>query len=153
MENTAALKKTEYGLERQKPKTIAEIGKELSKETDFDVETASLAVAALLVRIAEENQQQLEKKERYTCLPFKLHQFFAQTGSVYAHLGVPGERAVTLEPNVRHLDDYVFPHVFSRASGSSFICVHTDRESGTLLPREFQDTDSRDGNDFGYIHS
>lgn len=41
--------------------------------------------------------------------------------------------------------------MFSRASGWSFICVHVDQKEGRLLPREFQDTEGKAGNDFGYI--
>ena len=78
-------------------------------------------------------------------LPFKLHQFFAQTGAVYVTLDPPDRRFITLDPNVRHHEvagtvKPLYPVVFSRGSGHEFICVSL-KPDGTLEPREFRDID------------
>ena len=78
---------------------------------------------------------------RYTILPFKLHQFIAQTGSVYTTLDQDEDRFITLEPGIYKQDEEnkkpIFPNVFSRATGHPFICV--SRVDNRLEPREFRD--------------
>ena len=153
LENKAAVEKTEYGLERHSPQTASELADLLEKETELTNAEAENKILALLSWIAAVNKKQTDAESRYTCLPFKLHQFFAQTGSVYATLGLPGSRHITLEPGIYEgeEDDFVYPHVFSRSSGRSFICVHLHDDYGRVYPREFNDTDKGDNNDIGYI--
>lgn len=153
LENSAAIAETEHGLQRRKPSTAGDLIKALKEASPLSEKQATAQILDLLNWIAAVNKRQKEQGERYTCLPFKLHQFFAQTGSVYATLGLPGSRTVSLEPGIYEGadNDFVFPHVFSRASGRTFICVHVDQQNAKFLPREFNDTNARDGNDFGYI--
>jgi Lhr-like helicase len=154
LENQVALEEASHGLKRRLPVTIKEASKKLAADAGSPDDEALAHLISLLAWIAEVNQRQLKAGHRYTCLPFKLHQFFAQTGSVYASLGTPGKRKVTLEPGLYEPgsdDRFVFPHVFSRASGWSFICVHVDSKHGRFLPREFNDQQERDGADFGYL--
>ena len=84
--------------------------------------------------------------QRYTILPFKLHQFISQTGSVYTTLDQDENRFITLEPGVFKNDEAakkpIFPNVFSRASGHAFICV--SRVGDQLEPREFRDSSDDD---------
>ncbi len=153
LENSAAIIETEHGLRRRRPSTAGDLISALREVSSMPKEQATIQILDLLRWIAAVNKRQTDQGERYTCLPFKLHQFFAQTGSVYATLGLPKSRTVTLEPGIYEGadNDFVFPHVFSRASGRTFVCVHVDQENARFLPREFNDTDARDGNDFGYI--
>lgn len=153
LENSAAIIETEHGLQRRKPCTAGDLIAALIEASAMSKEQAATHILALLNWIAAVNKRQTDQGERYTCLPFKLHQFFAQTGSVYATLGLPGSRTVSLEPGIYEGadNDFVFPHVFSRASGRTFICVHVDQQDARFLPREFNDNEARDGNDFGYI--
>ena len=153
LENSAAITETEHGLRRRKPSTAGDLIAALMEASSMPQEQATTQILDLLNWIAAVNKRQTDQGERYTCLPFKLHQFFAQTGSVYATLGLPGSRTVSLEPGIYEGadNDFVFPHVFSRASGRTFICVHVDQQNARFLPREFNDTDAREGNDFGYI--
>lgn len=153
LENAVAIMETDNGLQRRKPTTAEDLIQSLEETSSMSKEQATSQILALLNWIAAVNKKQTEQGERYTCLPFKLHQFFAQTGSVYASLGLPGSRTVTLEPGIYEgsENDFVFPHVFSRASGRTFVCVHLDQKNSRFLPREFNDTDGRDGNDFGYV--
>ena len=154
LENELALEETPHGLKRRPPISLKDAAEKLQAASDCSEEETFNHLAALLAWIAEANQRQMASGNRYTCLPFKLHQFFAQTGSVYASLGTPGNRQVTLEPGLYEPGSdtkFVFPHVFSRASGWSYICIHVDSKSGRFLPREFNDQMERNGEDFGYL--
>ncbi|MEM7010999.1 MAG: hypothetical protein AAF585_05895 [Verrucomicrobiota bacterium] len=105
----------------------------------------------------------LSKLAIATRLPFRLHQFFAQTGSVYATLDAPPDRHITLQPGLHFASEgepekYFFPHVFSRASGKTFICVYLHESENLhesesrLVPREFTETiPKEDGYRVGYI--
>ena len=154
LENKAAVVETEdFGLQRQRPTTATMLTEDLAEATDMDSEAARAKVLDLLTWIAAVNKRQTDAGERYTCLPFKLHQFFAQTGSVYGTLGLPGDRKIMLEPGIYEGAEsaFVYPHVFSRGSGATFVCVTVDQGNGRFLPREFGDSNSSDGDDFGYI--
>lgn len=94
----------------------------------------------------------LQQTGQRTLLPFKLHQFISQTGSVYTTLDQDENRFATLEPGVYKQDEAdkkpIFPNVFSRATGHAFICV--SRIENRLEPREFRkssedDTAATDG--------
>jgi hypothetical protein len=110
-------------------------------------------LTSLLQWISLANKRLQDSGERYTLLPFKLHQFISQTGSVYTTLDQDEHRFITLEPGVFMTDESakkpIFPNVFSRASGHPFICV--TRIGQKLEPREFreredgEDSDSQDG--------
>jgi hypothetical protein len=84
--------------------------------------------------------------QRYTQLPFKLHQFISQTGSVYTTLDQDENRFITLEPGIFKADEEdkkpIFPNVFSRASGHAFICV--SKIGNRLEPREFRESSDED---------
>lgn len=153
LENKAAVAETEFGLERHTPQTADELAELLAEESGLPKDEAEERILKLLEWIAAINKTQTDQGSRYTCLPFKLHQFFAQTGSVYATLGKRGKRHVTLEPGVYEGEesDFVYPHVFSRASGRSFVCVHLNTSFERVYPREFNNTDAGEHTDLGYI--
>lgn len=150
LENAVALKVNEADgeLERAKPLPKTEIANRLIKAAELNEDSRSLAIAhldKLFLAINELNQRLIAHGKRYTLLPFRLHQFFAQTGSVYATLDEAGKRHITLQPGLHFAADdaserFLFPHVFSRASGKTFICVYLDEDKGKLLPREFNDS-------------
>jgi hypothetical protein len=107
----------------------------------------------LLQWISVVNVHLQQSGERYTLLPFKLHQFISQTGSVYTTLDQDENRYITLEPGMFKEDEAdkkpIFPNVFSRTSGHPFICV--SRVGDRLEPREFREiTDDEETND-GYL--
>ena len=93
----------------------------------------------------------------HTYLPFRLHQFISQTGSVYTTLEQDAEREITLEPGPYKMDANkkrpLFPNVFSRGSGHPFICVSKNKGKGMLEPREFKIgmDDGDESYDDGYI--
>ncbi|EDY81038.1 DEAD/DEAH box helicase domain protein [Verrucomicrobiia bacterium DG1235] len=156
LENAVALKVNEADgeLNRATPIPKTDIATKLARAAslcDDSIPSVAKHLDGLFLGINGVNQALVAKGKRYTLLPFRLHQFFAQTGSVYATLDEPGNRHPTLQPGLHFAvngepDRFLFPHVFSRASGMTFICVYYDEHKGRLLPREFNDSMPEDDN-------
>jgi len=149
LENEVALQTEKTGrLKRGTPLSLTEIATKLSEASGETLEACKKRLRDLLLWISEINRKLVDEGQRYTLLPFRLHQFLAQTGAVYAVLGKPGSRFITLEPGVHHKEDgqeqHIFPHVFSRASGKTFVCVFYDTKSSRLLPRDFNNQTTAD---------
>jgi hypothetical protein len=126
----------------------------LAADAAVDPSVAKDALDRLLQWISQINLGLQASGKRYTALPFKLHQFISQTGSVYTTLDQDVNRFITLEPWVFKNDDDskkpIFPNVFSRASGQAFICV--TRVGDHLESREFRESsDEDDGGQDGYL--
>jgi superfamily II DNA/RNA helicase len=154
LETNAALEIREGRLVRRRPLDFLEIVQLLADASGASPEAARHHLEQLLQWISLANKRLQDSGERYTLLPFKLHQFISQTGSVYTTLDQDGDgRFITLEPGLFRPDDEqqkpIFPNVFSRASGHAFICV--TRVGNKLEPREFleresdEDADTQDG--------
>jgi|TARA_B100002003_G_scaffold225571_1_gene231699 superfamily II DNA/RNA helicase len=148
LENRIALKEKEGVLVRNKPISFSEISATLSEESGSDKNKCKNQLSALLewINVVNENA-----KTPY--LPFKLHQFISQTGSVYITLDY---EKITLEAGAYTSDDGektpLFPIVFSRVSGQEYICVLKDKESNRLMPREFRErADDNEDLTAGYI--
>jgi len=143
LEGRIALAEKNDQLVRNKPMTFGEITNTLAEETGAGEKECEGHLVNLMHWISQVNER--NQDSRYTYLPFKLHQFFAQTGSVYTSLANTYDRILTLEPGVYkgHDEDKkpIFPNVFSRGSGHAFICVYRDHSSRELVPREFNATD------------
>ncbi|MGY6217092.1 DEAD/DEAH box helicase [Methylolobus aquaticus] len=154
LENRVALEDFDDRLVRRKPQRISEVVAALSAESGIAPEACLTFLADLLHWISLVNKRLQDVGQRYTVLPFKLHQFISQTGSVYTTLDQDENRFVTLEPGVFKSDEEdrkpIFPNVFSRATGHTFVCV--SRIGDRLEPREFRDgsTDDEDSTD-GYL--
>lgn len=157
LENNVALKKDADGeLKRGTPKTLEMIVSELSAESDLSVTECKEYIDKLLLYINGINQNLQKSGKKYTILPYKLHQFISQTGSVYSTLDQDENCHITLEPGVYKTDEKgnkpIFPVVFSRSSGHTFFCV---RKTGELLePREFKEYGGEDEEDLsedGYL--
>lgn len=140
LENRIALEEIEGRLARRRPMRIGEVVAALAEDSGQPTGLCRERLAGLLLWISIVNQQLMSRGSRYTILPFKLHQFIAQTGSVYATLDQDESRFITLEPGIYKQDDAnkkpIFPNVFSRATGQPFICV--SRVGDQLEPREFR---------------
>jgi superfamily II DNA/RNA helicase len=146
LENRIALEERENQLVRRRPLRISEVVCALAKDSELPENVCRECLAKLLLWISTVNQQLRNKGSRYTILPFKLHQFIAQTGSVYTTLDQDENRFITLEPGIYKQDDEnkkpIFPNIFSRATGHPFICV--SRNGDTLEPREFRENSDED---------
>lgn len=142
LENAVALEEREVRLVRGKPQRLTSIAMSLSLASGNTPEDCGGFLQQLLQWISAVNQRTQEAGQRYTQLPFKLHQFISQTGSVYTTLNQDENRFITLEPGVYKADEAekkpIFPNVFSRASGHAFICV--SRIGNRLEPREFRES-------------
>ena len=126
----------------------------LAEDAGADPAVAQAAIDSLLQWLSHVNQKLQDTGQRNTILPFKLHQFISQTGSVYTTLDGDENRYITLEPGVFKADETakkpIYPNVFSRASGHAFICV--TRVGDHLEPREFRGaSDEDDGGQDGYL--
>jgi len=155
LENQVALEQKDSMLARGRPRTLSSIADALAKASNETADICRHFLEQLLQWISSANKAMQDSGERYTLIPFKLHQFISQTGSVYTTLDQGKNRYITLEPGVYKQNDPdkkpLFANVFSRTSGHAFICV--TRRGDTLVPREFRnagddsgdETDVRDG--------
>ena len=125
----------------------------MAQDSGLEAEQCREFLVELLQWISKVNQQLQANGQRYTILPFKLHQFISQTGSVYTTLDQDDSRFITLEPGVYKQDEAekkpIFPNVFSRASGEAFICV--SRVGDQLAPREFRELSEEEDTADGYL--
>ena len=153
LENRIALEELDGRLARRMPMGFSHVVATLTEDSGAPEDRCRLVLEATLQWVSAVNQRIQEGGSRYTLLPFKLHQFIAQTGSVYTTLDQGEERFITLEPGIYKHDDSnkpIFANVFSRATGHPFICVSL--ANGQLAPREFRATgdDDDDATD-GYL--
>ncbi|SFE29358.1 DEAD/DEAH box helicase [Spirosoma endophyticum] len=154
LEQAIALKQQEGQPVRNKPLTYEAIIDQLTDFTGCDRSKASNALQILLTSISQANVKAKAAQQK-AVLPFKLHQFISQTGSVYMTLD---SETITLEAGYFAKEPGVdqkplFPVVFSRESGVAFFCL--TRELDTLMPRDFDDSldevDPEKGVQRGYV--
>ena len=144
LEGRIALGEKNGELVRNQPMTFGEIKERLATDSGLDPGICEQHLTDLMYWISLVNER--NEDTRYTYLPYKLHQFFAQTGSVYTSLRSDGNRNITLEPGyfkgTEHGQIPIFANVFSRGSGRPYLCVYKDLSERTLVPRDF--TSSQD---------
>lgn len=153
LENRIALDQRDGRLIRRTPMGIDDVVQALARDSGASEASCRPVLEATLQWVSAVNRLIQERGSRYTFLPFKLHQFIAQTGSVYTTLDQGEGRFITLEPGIYKHDDKrtpIFANVFSRATGHPFICVSL--ANGQLAPREFRSAGDGDepGTD-GYL--
>lgn len=141
-------------LKRGTPLDLSDIVDLLYRDSGLPKDICRKHLEKLLIWISRANLKLVQNEKRYTYLPFRLHQFFAQTGSVYATLEPETVRFITLEPGIHHGggERMIYPHVFSRASGRTFVCVSMDEANLKLIPREFtEQTPTDSSHKSGYV--
>ena len=139
LETRIALERRDGHLVRRTPQGFGEVVKALAADSGAPKGKCRSILEATLQWVSAVNQRIQAEGSPYTLLPFKLHQFIAQTGSVYTTLDQGEDRFITLEPGIYKNDDRqkpIFPNVFSRSTGHPFICVSL--QDGQLLPRDFR---------------
>lgn len=143
LENEIALSRLEDGfIQRAKPMTLTEMSEKLASNTNESQSLCREKIQELLIWAEALNEKASKEKNRKSYLPFKFHQFIAQTGNVSVTLHSPEKRQITLDNTlyVKDIDTYeeldVFPILFSRYSGHEFICVTKDYEDNKLIPRQ-----------------
>ena len=154
LEKRIALEERAGQLIRRAPLRIGEVVAALAEDSGEDETACRVGLENLLLWISAVNQRIQDGGSPYTILPFKLHQFVSQTGSVYTTLEQDKERFITLQPGIYKQDDHskaIFPNVFSRASGHPFLCVSW--KGDRLLPREFRESSEEDDDEAtdGYL--
>lgn len=152
LEKNIALERSDEFYARRKPKSLIEISEELSEYSGIDFEICNSKVSDILKWALKLNLR--EGSEKY--LPFKLHQFISQTGTVYTTLGTDENQYFTLDPGVyKNINDQnipIYPVVFSRITGTEFICVRKNSSNNKLEPREFKINYDEDENaEGGYL--
>ncbi len=125
---------------RRKPLNLNSIAAILSEETKESLQICLSQLNKLLIWANYLNNK--KEDDRVPVLPFKLHQFISQTGSVYITLDSKESRKITLDPGSFIKDEKnekkpIYPVVFSRTSGHEFICVRKNLSKSILEPREF----------------
>jgi superfamily II DNA/RNA helicase len=137
LELEVALSDNHGKLERGKPKSVPVIAQELKKATEIDISQALATITDLLQWAEKLNERNRHQRKSY--LPFRFHQFIAQTSTVAVTLESRAQRTITIQAG-RYVKDeegekLLYPLLFSRYSGIDFICVEKDTKSHTLLPR------------------
>jgi len=160
LEKDIALNELDDGtIVRNKPLTFEQIIQSLVDYAELSNDMCNKAIEDLLQWIAAVN---VKSENNKTILPFKLHQFISQTGSVYMTLdGNDEDKILTLQAGVYVSKEGgnkkpIYPVVFSRESGHEFICVTKNPETKKLDPREFavwnvNEEEEGEGNLAGYL--
>lgn len=157
IENSIALSVMHGELVRNKPCRFSEIAEKLSSDSGVPLELCKSQLKRFLKWISNINEKSGQGRKFY--LPYKIHQFISQSGSVHASLHNGSDRIISLDPTPfkKKGDEKIplFPIVFSRDSGHEFICVTLDDNSSCLKPREFKDMEDDEeefeNNRAGYI--
>jgi hypothetical protein len=155
LESRIALAEREGRLVRNKPLRFSEVIGLLAAETGQPESQCEKHLREVLLWIGATNKRLLDAGKRDTHLPFKLHQFFSQTGAIYVTLDRGGERHITLQTGYHvpgEPERPLFAAVFSRYSGETFLCVSRDASGRKLLSREFYPSeDEEDDLTRGYL--
>jgi hypothetical protein len=150
--------------QRSPAMTREEIVGRLADRTGSSPELCSTALDRLFAAIIRINERLARENEETGArqpfiLPFKLHQFIAQSASIAVSLHRGPDRVLDFEglPS-RTIADVaypLFPVVFNRTSGKPFLCVRKNRAEGLLEARDFNDDQvaEEDEEDFecGYL--
>jgi len=155
LEANIALEQKEGQYVRRKPTTFNGIVDLLEATTQMPRMDCEGHITALL---SWANYLNANKPEgvRKNYLPYRIHQFISQTGTVYATLGSQHNREFQLEAGLYAEGEksYLYPLVFSRESGHEFYSVLLDDRKAKILPLEFNGVSDEEDEDLvqeGYI--
>jgi superfamily II DNA/RNA helicase len=152
LENRIAIEEREGVLVRRSPMAFGDIVKTLSEDSGMDKSTCEAQLISFLLWLSSVNAS--KENQKYSYLPYRLHQFISQTGTVYTSLSYKDDNIITLDAVSAKGEDQtpLYPVVFSRLSGHPFICVTIDKDKMLLRPREFQEsTEEQESLNDGYI--
>lgn len=143
LEEHVALESKEGVFIRRKPIQLIQMAEQMSAFCGAPTADC-LQHLTLLLEWANKLNTRPDKKKNY--LPYRIHQFIAQTGSVYSTLGDQQSRKLFLDAGryADNKDTLLFPLVFSRTSGHEFTCVKLQTNDAIILPREFNDITDND---------
>lgn len=153
MEREIALEDKGGHLVRRTPKTVEEISTELAQFTQLDLPTCRKRLEEYLRLL-----QQVNQRRKTGFLPFRVHQFIAQTGTIRVTLEPPELREIKIsdDPYLYKQGENLpfFPVVFNQQSGSPYICVKKTMER--VEPRNPQSStrstkEEKEGIEYGYL--
>ncbi len=143
---------------RAKPISFQEMVKTLAEVSELPDDLCDEKLKQLLLWADNINKKINNIRPRRSYLPYKIHQFIAQTGSVYVSLDDTGNRIITLEAKNKTVESDgklpLFQVVFSRYSGHEFLCASIDQETLTIEPAPFNagvDEDEESETSNGYV--
>ena len=143
LERTIAIRNEGIHKRRNEPQSLKSISAAFAEQTGIDAADCEQKLIEVLVWAEDLNIRSAADKKKDSVLPFKLHQFISQTGYVYVTLEDSDKRFITLEPNpfvkLGHEEVPVFQTVFSRVSGTEFICVRKELGESKLIFRDFNE--------------
>jgi len=150
--------------QRGPARTVEEVASLLAEASGHDKADCSDYLRAFFRRMAEINasialENEQSGKRTPLILPFKLHQFIAQSASICVSLHREDERLIDFDglpsKKIGQNDVPLFPVVFNRVSGTPFLCVLKNYGDGMLEPRDFSDyyvsEDDKESIELGYI--
>ena len=136
LRNAIAVEQKEGQWVRRKPLTAEGILDAMANVLSLD---KKLLGKYFDIYLKELNNYNAKSENKTKVLPFRLHQFIAQTGSVYATLGNQTDRQISMDAGLylKDTNTKIFPLVFSRGSGHEFYCVRLNYEKGEIQPYDF----------------
>lgn len=138
IECKVALEDKDGYFERGKPQPMSAIIEQLVKDSGESPEDCKEAIDKLLKWIEKLNINGAKENPRKSYLPFKIHQFISQTGTVQVTLDSRDTRYITLNDElyikVNGVETLLYPVLFSRYSGVDFLCVKLI--NGKVMPRD-----------------
>lgn len=148
IEDTFGLQEEEGGnLRRRVPITITEGASRLADQTGLERDTCEKRLREMLLLGAA-----VKTPDGSPAFAFKLHQFIAQGGSIYATLGRFEDRAITLEGQVYapgesgHL---LYPLRFCRVCGQEYYAIEWRQDAQRVFPEPGDDLGGVDGEERG----
>jgi hypothetical protein len=144
IEQTFGVEERAGHLHRRIPITLAEGAARLAEATGLDAESCRAAIQACFRRGTE-----VRDAEENPVFAFKLHQFIAQGGAVYATAEPPERCHLTLEgqhyaPGAAG-ERLLFPLLFCRECGQAYYQVYWEVGANRLRPSLSQDEESARG--------
>ena len=164
VERVVALRPDGGGYQRGPAKTAGDMGRVLAEVSGRGESACRAALEGLFTRIAAANEKIAREHADPTSrpafvLPFKLHQFIAQTASLSVSLHRGSDRLIDFDGvpsrTIGEATYPLYPVVFNRSSGKPFLCVKKNLAEGKLEARDFSDDslpeEERESREYGYL--
>lgn len=135
IEMNLGLEEEDGYLKRRTPISLKEAADQLAKLTKIDTGVCLDRLREMLLWSGRLNASKTKNSREVRGLPFRLHQFISQGGSVYATIEPHERRELTLEGQYRTTRDrLLFPIVFCRECGHDYYVVRYDSEKYQITP-------------------
>lgn len=145
IETRIGLKNVDHKPERASPKSLQEAAKALAEDCELPEENCVAALKNALIGFSTpENQRGVTAGHDEPLFAFKLHQFIAGAGRLYATFRPEGQRDVTFSGqlfNPNNEDERLYPTHFCRNCGQEFhpVTLRNDRGRQYFEKREIDD--------------